>query len=245
MLGEHRVLCGDATRLADVERVMAGGLADMVWTDPPYGVGYVGKTRDALTIANDRLDGAGLAGLLAAAFANVDTVLTPGGRVYVAHPAGPQHPVFSEAVTQRWRLRQSLVWVKSRLLLGHTDYHYQHEAVMYAYKPAAGRWGRGGEVQHVLDDLRTRYRFALLVEHHAPKRQAGVRELAPYGSSLWLRWPELGLKLIPTDDTNRVMDVGRWRGDRRQSGWPARLERGTPWPWVGVWPDGWEPRNPR
>ncbi|MBK9178739.1 MAG: site-specific DNA-methyltransferase [Acidimicrobiales bacterium] len=52
--------------------------------------------------------------------------------------------MFSEVVTQRWRLRQSLVWVKSRLLLGHTDYHYQHEAVMYAYKPAAGRWGRVG-----------------------------------------------------------------------------------------------------
>ncbi|MBK9178751.1 MAG: AAA family ATPase [Acidimicrobiales bacterium] len=116
-----------------------------------------------------------------------------------------------------------------------------------AYRVAASENDElaAGEVQHVLDDLRTRYRFALLVEHHAPKRQAGVRELAPYGSSLWLRWPELGLKLIPTDDTNRVMDVGRWRGDRRQSGWPARLERGTPWPWVGVWPDGWEPRNPR
>ncbi len=52
-LGEHRLLCGDATSATDVERLMAGALAQAMWTDPPYGVDYVGKTKDALTIEGD------------------------------------------------------------------------------------------------------------------------------------------------------------------------------------------------
>ena len=53
LLGEHRLLCGDSTVATDVERLMGGALADCMWTDPPYGVDYVGKTADALTIQND------------------------------------------------------------------------------------------------------------------------------------------------------------------------------------------------
>lgn len=92
------------------------------------------------------------------------------------------------------------------------------------------------EVMAAFDDLRTRYGFALLLEHHAPKGSSGSRDLMPYGSSLWLRWPEIGLKLEPsTDEGNEVMTVGRWRGDRLQNEWPDLLERSKPWPWRGVW----------
>jgi hypothetical protein len=57
ILGEHRLICGDATQMADIERVLAGGLADMVFTDPPYNVSYEGKTAKKLTIDNDALGG--------------------------------------------------------------------------------------------------------------------------------------------------------------------------------------------
>lgn len=103
----------------------------------------------------------------------------------------------------------------------------------------------GGEVQQVLDDLRTRYGFALLMEHHAPKGigSSGGRDLVPYGSSLWLRWPELGLKLIPGDGESCSKDslvVGRFRRDRMRNSWPDRLDRGGVgrWPWVGFWHGG-------
>jgi replicative DNA helicase len=95
------------------------------------------------------------------------------------------------------------------------------------------------EVMAVFDELRTRYRFALMLEHHAPKGSGGYRDLMPYGSSLWLRWPEIGLKLTPKDDENRVMVVGRWRGDRLKNAWPMELERSQPWPWAGIWPEGY------
>lgn len=96
-----------------------------------------------------------------------------------------------------------------------------------------------GEVERVFDDLRTRYQFALMIEHHAPKKtsMSGKRDLNPYGSSLWLRWPELGITLEPIDGDVRNIRLGRFRGDRVVSSWPESLERSKPWPWRGVYPD--------
>lgn len=93
-----------------------------------------------------------------------------------------------------------------------------------------------GEAQGVLDDLRTRYGFALVLEHHAPKGSISGRDMLPHGTALWLRWPELGLKLVRSDHAGGALDVGRWREDRVQCTWPVRLERSrTGWPWLGVY----------
>jgi hypothetical protein len=75
-LGRHRLLCGDATKAEDLTRLMGTRPADLLWTDPPYGVDYVGKTGRALTIRNDRAEG--LERLLAEAFAAIDGVMRPG-----------------------------------------------------------------------------------------------------------------------------------------------------------------------
>ena len=53
LLGKHRVVCGDATDIGAYDAILGGARPDCVWTDPPYGVEYVGKTKDALTIEND------------------------------------------------------------------------------------------------------------------------------------------------------------------------------------------------
>jgi DNA modification methylase len=144
LLGPHRLVCGDATDGATVDRAMAGARADLVWTDPPYGVGYVGRTRQALTIAGD--SSGGLAGLLSASFEQINRVCRDGAAIYVAHPAGRLSRVFLEAfVDAGWTLRQTLVWLKDRAVLGHGDYHYQHEPILYGVVRPTGRWGRGGE----------------------------------------------------------------------------------------------------
>src|SRR5439155_23374356 len=93
-LGEHRLLCADARRPESLARVMAGGLADALWTDPPYGVSYQGKTTRRMRIAGD--DGPGVTALLAEAFAAADAVLRPGAAIYVAHPAGAHSVTFGE-----------------------------------------------------------------------------------------------------------------------------------------------------
>ena len=85
-LGRHRLLCGDATDPAAVARLLDGP-ADLVWTDPPYSLAYTGKTRRALTIANDDLGPEGTRALVASALRLAP--LRPGGCFYVAAPTRP------------------------------------------------------------------------------------------------------------------------------------------------------------
>lgn len=143
LLGDHRLVCGDSTVATDVSRLMNGrSVADAMWTDPPYGVEYEGKTKRALTIKNDGAEG--LAELLREAFALATTALAPSSPVYVAHPAGARSIDFALAfVGAGWRLHQGLVWVKNTIVLGHSDYHYAHKPILYGYTPGDGRPGRG------------------------------------------------------------------------------------------------------
>lgn len=96
-----------------------------------------------------------------------------------------------------------------------------------------------------LDGLRARFGFALLMEHHAPKGSGGSRELVPFGSSVWQRWPEFGFKLLPGDRDEaghpQMLRVRRFRGDRVRAQWPRDLVRGSQVdgvPWKGIWSDG-------
>lgn len=144
-LGDHKILCGDSTKAEDVARVIGDGEADLVWTDPPYGVEYVGKTKDALKIEND--GAADLPILLAGAFATCFRALRLGGHIYVAHAITRSDPtvffrMFSESGLQ---FLQPLVWDKGSINLGFSDYHYRHEHIIYGVKPGAeGRQGRKG-----------------------------------------------------------------------------------------------------
>jgi len=144
-LGPHRLLCGDSTDIDAVETMLGGDRCDLMWTDPPYGVDYVGKTADALTIRND--GNAGLPDLLAGAFAVATAALLPGAPFYIAHPVGEISHTFATQILQAgWLWRQTLVWVKDQFVLGRSDYHYQHEGIFYGFTPGGqGRLGRGGD----------------------------------------------------------------------------------------------------
>jgi len=140
-LGDHRLMCGDSTS-ADVVRIMDGRRASCMWTDPPYGVSYVGKTKKAMTIENDGADG--LRELLAGAFSRASEALEPGAPFYIARPAVAQSLTFGDAVREAgWHLHQELQWVKDSMVLGHSDYHLKHETIMYGWTPGPGRSGRG------------------------------------------------------------------------------------------------------
>ena len=132
-LGKSTLLVGDATDTAAVLNALDGDLADCVWTDPPYGVSYVGRTADALTIQNDGADD--LPNLLSGAFRTVAAAARPGAPVYVAY-AETQNVNFHLALTGAGLLvRQHLVWVKNSMVLGHADYHYRHEPIWEAQAP--------------------------------------------------------------------------------------------------------------
>ena len=142
LLGDHRLLCADARDQDSYTPLLEAERAALLWTDPPYGISYQGKTTAALRIEND--GAGGLEALLSDSFAAADSVLSPGARLYVAHPAGELSLVFGNTfVAQGWRLRQTIVWVKDQFVLGRSDYHYRHEPIIYGHKPGTGRIGRG------------------------------------------------------------------------------------------------------
>jgi DNA modification methylase len=144
LLGKHRVLCGDSTDVAAVEAMLAGDRADCMWTDPPYGVDYVGGTKDALTIENDGADG--LPELLAGAFAVATAALNLGAPVYVAHPEVGRVTFEQAMLAAGWLVRQNLIWVKGSLVLGRKDYHWRHEPILYGFTDGGiGKLGRGGD----------------------------------------------------------------------------------------------------
>lgn len=145
MLGPHRLAVGDAADASLLSFLMEGTTADVVWTDPPYGVAYVGKTADALTITNDdRADHRAFLGTILQA---VTPFVTPGAAFYSAGPPGPLGTEMRLAIIDaHWRFHEALVWVKDQFVLGHSDYHYAHEDILYGWLPGPGRSGRGDHV---------------------------------------------------------------------------------------------------
>jgi site-specific DNA-methyltransferase (adenine-specific) len=137
LLGKHRVMCGDSTISDQVKALMNGLEADLVWTDPPYGVAYIGKTKDALTIENDDMDIDALQEFLTKAFTAGHDVTKKGGCWYVAAPSGNIFQAFSIPLTNLGIWRHTLVWVKDSLVMGRADYHYKHESIFYGWKEGA------------------------------------------------------------------------------------------------------------
>ena len=133
LLGPHRLVHGDSTRLEVVESAMGDRLADMVWTDPPYGVSYVGKSAAALPVPGDDVDAAGLDLMLRGALSNAYGQCRAGAVWYVAGPSGSQSVVFARVLSDLGLLRQTLVWVKDRFVLGRLHFHLRHENLSYGW----------------------------------------------------------------------------------------------------------------
>jgi DNA modification methylase len=141
LLGQHRLLCGDATVPADLHRVLAGDRADLVIVDPPYNVDYEGATKDKLRIAGDKMTDAAFFEFLLAAYRNLAAVTRNGAGIYVFH-ADTEGVNFRRALVDAgWKLAQCCVWVKQTIVMGRQDYHWQHEPILYGWKPGAShRW---------------------------------------------------------------------------------------------------------
>ena len=134
-LGDHFLLCGDGTSVDSFEKLLGEERVDMVWTDPPYGVAYVGKTKEALTIENDTLDAGHLESFLRDAFSAIFAFTKPGACWYVTAPSGNLFQAFSIPLTELEVWRHTLVWVKDTLVMGRADYHYRHESIFYGWTP--------------------------------------------------------------------------------------------------------------
>jgi len=137
LLGEHRLMCGDATNKEHAAHLMDGRLADMIFTDPPYNVNYHGGTKEKLSILNDHMTKDAFFTFLLDAFTNMTAHLKNGGAAYVCH-ADSEGVSFRRAFEDAGLMfKQCLVWVKNSLVLGRQDYQWQHEPILYGWKPGS------------------------------------------------------------------------------------------------------------
>lgn len=131
IVGRHVLYCGDATNKDDVDKLMDGKSANLVLTDPPYGVSF--KSSSGLTIKNDSMKNDEFYNFLKSAFDNMVTHCEKGAAGYVFH-ADTEGLNFRKAfIDSGFHLAGCCIWVKDSLVLGRSDYQWQHEPVLYGF----------------------------------------------------------------------------------------------------------------
>lgn len=130
-VGRHRLMCGDATSADDVAALMGGKRANLLLTDPPYGVSF--KSSSGLTIQNDSIKDEDFYCFLKSAFSAAVDCLEKGAAAYIFH-ADTEGLNFRRAfVDAGFHLAGCCIWVKDSLVLGRSDYQWQHEPVLYGF----------------------------------------------------------------------------------------------------------------
>ncbi len=137
LLGRHRLMCGDSTSIDAVEKLCDGQLVDMWLTDPPYNVAYEGKTKEALTIKNDKMSNDGFRQFLTDSYVAADAVMKAGAVFYIWHADSEGYNFRGAAFDAGWQVRQCLIWKKQTMVMGRQDYHWKHEPCLYGWKDGA------------------------------------------------------------------------------------------------------------
>lgn len=138
LLDDNRVMCGDSTDPEQVKTLMDGKLADMVFTDPPYNVNYEGS--DGQSIQNDDMGDEEFRSFLLLVFKNLIDSIKEGAPTYVCH-ADSEGLNFRSAFKEAgFKLAQCLIWIKNSFTIGRQDYQWQHEPILYGWKPGAGHY---------------------------------------------------------------------------------------------------------
>lgn len=136
-LGEHRLVCGDALDALVIKKALDGDRADCVFTDPPYNVAYEGGTKDKLTIQNDDMSDVEFSEFLYKFYVAALENTKEGGPIYVCHADGSGNAFRNAMIKSGWLMKQVLIWVKDSLVLSRQDYNWQHEPILYGWKPGA------------------------------------------------------------------------------------------------------------
>ena len=144
LLGNHRLLCGDATSREAIDRVVASEPVRLVFTDPPYAVHYQGKTSQKLTIENDAL-GEGFREFLRLACANLMAVCQ--GAIYICMSSSQLHTLYQAFTDAGGHWSTFVIWAKHHFTLGRSDYQRQYEPILYGWPQGAKHYWCGARNQ--------------------------------------------------------------------------------------------------
>ncbi|KVC62690.1 DNA methylase N-4 [Burkholderia ubonensis] len=206
LLGEHKLLCGDATKTESYRALLGDELADMVFTDPPYNVNYANTAKDKLRgknrpILNDNL-GDGFEAFLTAASQNILAVTK--GAVYIAMSSSELDTLQSAFRAAGGRWSTFIIWAKNTFTLGRADYQRQYEPILYGWRDGGEHYWCGardqGDVWQIpkpqKNDLHPTMKPVELVERAViNSSRAGNIVLDPFGGS--------GTTLIACEKTGR------------------------------------------
>jgi DNA modification methylase len=236
ILGEHRLLCGDSTQMESVEKVMAGGLADMAFLDPPYNVNYGATMKDKLRkknrrIANDNL-GDGFEQFLRDSCTNLLAVTK--GAIYICMSSSELHTLYRAFTEAGGHWSTFVIWAKNTFTMGRADYQRQYEPMLYGWKEGTDHFWCGARDQGdvwfikkpVKNDLHPTQKPVELVERAISNSSKGRDTvLDPFGGS--------GTTLIACEKSGRQarlielepkycdVIIGRWQ---QHTGRDALLE---------------------
>lgn len=146
-LGDHRLMCGDSLKLMEVQGFIQHEQVDLLHTDPPYNVSYVGKSGEKMTIDNDSMSPEEFKEFLNKAFMVASHCLKPGSPFYIWYADIEAINFRSACAENGLSIRQGLVWKKDNMVLGRQDYHWIHEPCLYGWKDGAPHYWAGGRKQ--------------------------------------------------------------------------------------------------
>lgn len=202
-LGDHLLMCGDATNAGDVTKLMGDAQADLALNDAPYNVAYEGG--NGLTIKNDNMGDSQFREFLVAAYRNNAEFMKPGAAYYFFHADSEAYNFRGACREANLPVHETLYWVKSSLVLGRLDYHYKSEPLLYGWKPgAAHHWYSDRCQTNILEfdkpkcnsDHPTKKPVEMLVYLIKNSSQRGETVLDTFGGS--------GSTLIACEQTGRV-----------------------------------------
>lgn len=189
-IGNHRLLCGDATSPADWDKLMQGTEADLINADPPYNVDYHGGTEERMTIQNDNMADQEFYNFLRAMFNNAFHHTKKGGSWYIFHADSEGRNFRNAFEDAKMMMKQCLIWKKSSLVLGRQDYQWIHEPILYGWKPGAAHFFTADrslvtvwqeptpdfnklkkhELIHLLKEIYSEHTKLTVTEHDKPQR---------------------------------------------------------------------------
>lgn len=205
LLGKHRVICGDATNEEDIEIVMDNKSANLIVIDAPYGVSYIGKTEDALTIQNDNMEDEEFYDFLLKAHRNLYSIAGDGCSIYSFHADSKGHIFRKAFIDAGFKLSQCCVWVKNTFVLGRQAYQWGHEPALFGWKPTGAHYWNSDRKQSTVWNFDKPNRNA---EHPTmkplPLIEYIIKNSSKYGDLVVDTFLGSGSTLIACDKTDRI-----------------------------------------